>query len=463
MTLAALFVAGLAVAISMAIGAWVLRFTAPSLIRRPLGWALIPGFGMAICSINVFFFRRPMFTTEFALVGVLAIAWLMARPLPAGIAEARRGLTLDWILLAVATLFGAYVVLRQIDLMPHGDWDAWAIWNVHARMMFRDGPNWLTSIAETEHADYPLLTPAYTVRLWRYLADDIPVVASLPSLILGVACVALLSSLLNEARRGLVARTAAIILVSTPFWLNRVASQMADVPLAYYFLGATGLLALAARPREDKRILIGVAGFLAASAAWTKNEGLLFLCACMAGLVVQDRPLHLKSIWHRLRPFACGAALPFVAVAAYKLVAPMGNDLVSNQGLSITAQRLMDLQRYRDILSFSGPRLLEFGLWTVHPGLLFAALVGALGVKGLTARQDFAVALRILVMMGAGYFFVYVTSPHSLLEFHLPSSLDRLLIHLLPMALLTAGLAASESSDAAEKKSPLLNIVVKKA
>jgi hypothetical protein len=32
---------------------------------------------------------------------------------------------------------------------PHGQWDAWAIWNQKARFMFRGGPGWTASLAVT--------------------------------------------------------------------------------------------------------------------------------------------------------------------------------------------------------------------------------------------------------------------------------------------------------------------------
>ncbi|MBN2438901.1 MAG: hypothetical protein JXL20_09920, partial [Deltaproteobacteria bacterium] len=43
---------------------------------------------------------------------------------------------------------------------PHGKWDAWLIWNMHARFLFRGGEHWRDAFAsglDWSHWDYPLL------------------------------------------------------------------------------------------------------------------------------------------------------------------------------------------------------------------------------------------------------------------------------------------------------------------
>ncbi len=50
---------------------------------------------------------------------------------------------LDWILRAAfgiaATGRALAAVVMFILASPHGEWDAWAIWNQHARFLFRGG------------------------------------------------------------------------------------------------------------------------------------------------------------------------------------------------------------------------------------------------------------------------------------------------------------------------------------
>ena len=52
---------------------------------------------------------------------------------------------------------------------PHGKWDAWLIWNMHARFLYRGGDAWREAFAsglDWSHWDYPLLLPLSIVRGW---------------------------------------------------------------------------------------------------------------------------------------------------------------------------------------------------------------------------------------------------------------------------------------------------------
>ena len=53
---------------------------------------------------------------------------------------------------------------------PHGRWDAWLIWNMHARFLFRGGDHWRDAFAsglDWSHWDYPLLLPLAIARSWN--------------------------------------------------------------------------------------------------------------------------------------------------------------------------------------------------------------------------------------------------------------------------------------------------------
>ncbi len=66
-------------------------------------------------------------------------------------------------LLANAIL--AFVLLSKNN--PHGNWDAWAIWNMHARFLYRGGASWRVLFSPElaySHPDYPLLLPELVAR-----------------------------------------------------------------------------------------------------------------------------------------------------------------------------------------------------------------------------------------------------------------------------------------------------------
>jgi len=58
---------------------------------------------------------------------------------------------------------------------PHGKWDAWLIWNMHARFLFRGGEHWRDAFAsglDWSHWDYPLLLPLSIARGWQYMGGE---------------------------------------------------------------------------------------------------------------------------------------------------------------------------------------------------------------------------------------------------------------------------------------------------
>jgi len=119
-----------------------------------LTWAFAPGVGAGLCSLIFFIFRRPLFTVELALLAFLF--WLLHRRQYVSdlLSSEWRPALVDVVLCtAVGLVFGIFVL--RVDRMPHGNGDGWAIWNTHARVLYRNGPNWKGEIPYTFHGDYP--------------------------------------------------------------------------------------------------------------------------------------------------------------------------------------------------------------------------------------------------------------------------------------------------------------------
>ena len=64
-------------------------------------------------------------------------------------------------------------ILRSLE-NPHGEPDAWYLWNSCARFLFRSQERWKEAFAQGSwsHPDYPLLIPANVVRLWSYMGQE---------------------------------------------------------------------------------------------------------------------------------------------------------------------------------------------------------------------------------------------------------------------------------------------------
>src|SRR5437660_12884048 len=69
-----------------------------------------------------------------------------------------------WLLIVFLILVAATATTFVFFAMksPHGYWDAYAIWNLHARFLERGGAHWadfFTTQIGWSHPDYPLLVP----------------------------------------------------------------------------------------------------------------------------------------------------------------------------------------------------------------------------------------------------------------------------------------------------------------
>ena len=178
---------------------------------------------------------------------------------------------------------------------PHGKWDAWLIWNMHARFLYRSGEAWREVFAggmEWSHWDYPLLLPLSIVRGWKYSGNDSIYIPAAFALLFTLLTLGLLLCALMFLRRRIQGYLAAMILLGTPLFIMMGASQLADVPLAFFMLTTLVLLFLPARSPGNRSGALVLSGIAAGLCAWTKNEGLLFLLIVyllLAGARIDDR------------------------------------------------------------------------------------------------------------------------------------------------------------------------------
>jgi hypothetical protein len=340
---------------------------------------------------------------------------------------------------ALALLAVALVVTLALALQkPQGDWDAWGIYNLTARFMYRGGASWQRAFSTGLgiHPDYPLLLPASSVRGWLYVGRDAVIVPEIMGVLLAYAVAGLLVSAVWVLRGRRHGALAAVALFGTPFFLTTSASQYADLPLTFYFLASIVLFAVAERAAGDGRWLLMASGLCAGLAAWTKNEGLLYALLLSAGIVAAHRGwLRGRSDRRAILAFIAGL-LPMLAMIAYfKLALAPANDLVSGQG-SGTLPRLLDGSRYWLIVRSAfrvAPR------FPIIPAAIFVAIVGV--DRDAPDRRAGGLALFLVVALAAGYAAVYVTSPNDLaVQIH--RSLDRLIMQLWPLVLFVVFMAA---------------------
>jgi hypothetical protein len=335
---------------------------------------------------------------------------------------------------------------------PHGGWDGWAIWNTHARVLYRIGPDWKNQIQYTFHGDYPELAPSLAARFWRYVTHEVPLAGSVAGLILGLSGIAVLIASLSHLKRKRLGLVMGVMLLGTPNYLDLASAQYADVPLSFYFLASIALVCLYAQSAHRERSIMVLAGFMAGCAGWTKNEGLLWIVA-LSGALLLPVVFRREEISERFLPFAAGLLIPLAVILTFKLTVTAHNDIVASQKYETMMKNLTDPVRYSAIFRHFVKVGQTFGAWSVKPWLPFIFFIAVRGIdRRLFRNRGLMTGLLTLAIVLTGYFVVYLNTPLDL-QVHLVSSFDRLSIHLWPSLLLLLGLAmnADQPKEALEQ------------
>ena len=424
---------------------------APALVA-----ALAVGLGIGVGSVAFFFSlvacngaRAGVLVLDCALLlSAAALRWRAApaarrRPHATSIPRPARDRALAAAVAAAALAGAAAFGVSTLD-SPHGEWDAWAIWNLRARWLFRAGPAWRRAFgAHSVHGDYPLLLPGAVARLWVYSGSDSTGMPAALAAIYAVALVLLLYGALAAIRGRTHGLLGALCLLGTPLFLTNAAWQYADLPLAYYLLAALALLALRDHDPACRPTALAWAGVAAGLAAWTKNEGLLFVL-CLAA--VRTAPAVASRRWARAPAawFIAGLLPPAVAVLYFKLTLAPPTYEFAGQHTGDILTRLGEAVRYTAVLRAASAELLHVGgpLWI---GLaVYAALLGR--TRDRPARRAGRTAALVLGLVALGYGGVYLITPADL-AWPLSHSLDRLILQLWPSALFAFFLSAASPAE----------------
>jgi hypothetical protein len=378
-------------------------------------------------------------------IGVSVVGWWARRSgrelraespaLRAESPEPRAQSPIDSILRAafgIAALIALASVVMITLASPHGEWDAWAIWNQHARFLFRGGGGdaWRALFTvEWSHPDYPLLLPASVARVWAYAGHESTLGPAVISTSFGIASVALVMAAL-DGRRAWVAGT---LMLGAYTFLTQVAAQCADVPLACFIVAtlAVAFGNVLRIPGPGSRIPALIAGSTTAMAAWTKNEGLVFalLMLFAAVLVAVRRRDGRQLLWS-----IAGAGPVVIAMVWFKLALAPPSVLVEGLSQTVFMTRLLDLQRHTTVVALMAEHMMR---WSGRVAVAVFPLMG-LAAVWMAGRSERARVMAIVVgLMLLSYYFVYVLTPFDI-SWHISTSIDRLLVQLWPSLVLTA-------------------------
>jgi hypothetical protein len=317
---------------------------------------------------------------------------------------------------------------------PQGNWDAWAIWNLRARFLASGGNlasrAWSPVLTGT-HPEYPLLVSGFIARCWSYSGSMSALAPMATSYAFFLALVAMGTGGLAALEGGSLGLLFGLAVGSCPVVLYEVPTQYSDIPLACYFAGAL-ILMLLERPIA--------AGLLASLAAWTKDEGQLFVAAFLVLMAITRR---------RQFPRALAGMIPVgILLLVFKLFVARSNSSLlaqSTMGAGLWP-RLTDLSRYLTVVRIATRQLWDMRSGWYHP--ILPPLILAFALKFKTNwRRDVLPAGTLTVVMLAGYFWVYIITPNNL-YWQVQGSIARLTAQLWPLGLIAifAGLRAPEQT-----------------
>ncbi|MDF1664533.1 MAG: hypothetical protein P1V97_22410 [Planctomycetota bacterium] len=414
-------------------------------LNRAFKWALAPGIGVGLSS-SLFFVSLMIFGEAGPLcltleLGVMATAAVVivrrAKEETPGLPEFQK---ISWSKLHIilALLFLTLFVLTFTSSVyqglsyPHGTFDAHAIWNVRGKVLALSGEKWPESFSRglLFHPDYPLLIPGANARIWGIIGEQPPYVPLLNSSLFYLSLLGVFVLCVTALRGFGTGMMAGILFCGSPVIVEVALEQLADVPLACFMLSTLVLFTLQDKTPDHSRLSL-LAGVTAGLAAWTKNEGILFIAVvAFVRLCVLWKRSGFATVVKQGSRFFLGC-LPFlILLIVFKLQYAPPNDIVSGQSSS-TLEKITDPDRYLMIFTVLGRRIVYFGGGQVGVLLILFGCVVIFGGSKDWNKSTILSAVGIIGLMALGYFIVYLTTPRDL-DWHLKWSIRRLMLQLWP-------------------------------
>jgi hypothetical protein len=348
----------------------------------------------------------------------------------------------DWLWLGLIGLAFLYALPRAA-LYPMWAWDAVATWGCKARIFYTSRGLDLTCI--DAHNYYPNLIPLLLSYLYFALGQVNDSLVKVIFPLWGALLLGLLYSL--AARSGLSRRwalgLAAFLTLNGTVFIVHLYIAYADLPLAFFTLGAAGLLYLwlaDAAPRGS----LNLTACLLAGLAWCKYEGpplaaTIILAAALT--LVWLRPARWVRRLGQLSVPLAGLAVGYLPWRLFMV----------QQKLEIGADHIQGFYPHQMMMSLY--YLLAGLVDPFYFGFLWPALALALIFTG---RKLWRSPILFLALFVGGnlvaIILAYAVAPTSAAEFpaYVRATLDRLLLHLTPTAalLLALGLKDLDAASA---------------
>jgi 4-amino-4-deoxy-L-arabinose transferase-like glycosyltransferase len=346
-------------------------------------------------------------------------------------------------IVTVASAIATFVFLSVRQ--PHGEWDAWAVYNMKARFLFRAGNDWRDLFSEPTgwtSPEYPLLIPTGIAACWTLMGGETVTVPITFGLLFTLATVGVVYSSVSILRGKSQGLLAGLILACTPFLIIHGANQYTDVPLGFFLCATLALLHLQDTVPEQPYSFFGhgflvLAGVMLGLSTWTKNEGVLFLVAIFVARFAALVPTKgIKSYFRQSGSIAVGLVPVLLVVVYFKVTLATPNRMLFPPQGPGFFEKLVDTPRYWIVLNAFVKEAPVFGKWVVSltASLLFYLLLIGLDIKQKEVTNIVASIIALGIML-IGYFMAFVMSPLDV-SAHIATSLNRVLLQLWPSFIL---------------------------
>lgn len=349
----------------------------------------------------------------------------------------------DWLFLGLLGMVFLYALLRA-TLYPMWAWDAVATWGCKAKIFYTSRGLDLNCI--DAHNYYPNLVPLFLSYLYFCLGRVNDALVKVVFPLWGALTLILLGSLgmrLGLRRRQALGLAAFLALNGTVFIVHLYIAY-ADLPLAFYTLAGAGLLYLWLADAAPRGSLTLAACCLAAM-AWCKYEGpplaaTLILAAALT-LIWLRPPRWLKRLGYLSVPVA-GLLAGYLPWRLFDI----------HQQIASGADHIQGFYPHQLVEAVSS--LLVSLAQPFHFGFLWPALALAFIFAGRQLWRSPRLFLALFVVGNlAAILLAYGVAPTSAAEFpdYVRATLDRLLLHLTPVAALFLAFGLKDISPEIEK------------
>ncbi len=409
------------------------------------------GVGVGIGSTSVVFFLLDVagaatpaviFGVDAAVLAILVWLWFRRRTTNSEPLASEPIYRFRWTWL-LALAFGIVLaascvrVVQMAVALPVGGWDAWAMWNLRAKFLAGPSGVWRYAVSPllgNAHPDYPLLLPGFVARAWKASGNMDAIAPAVTSLLSFGALVALLVSVVAMLRGTASALLAGLVILSTASLLTWAPAQYADIPLAFYYVAALALIFLHVSSGRKRWPLLW-AGLCASFAAWTKNEGIVFLAVLLGIFIIAMLFEHGRAGVARIAPLIAGAIPGIVLTLWLKFSLATVSEPFVKQGVSGLA-RLYDPGRYAELLRGLFTDLWNLGAGVTNPLILLSILAILVRWKiDAPYRLPALAASAVLMLVFLSYCVVVLITPNDL-TWQVQTAFDRLLLQVWPSAVL---------------------------